>query len=300
MADRAEDKAQFKDSAVVANPTLKVDELFSVRGKVALVTGGSRGIGLMIAKAYVQNGAKVYISARKKEVCERVAAELTKLGPGSCHSLPADLVSDEACRALVATLSQKEDKLHILVNNAGATWGGSFDEFPDSAWNKIMTLNVSSIWNLTRACFTLLKNGSGGSMNPSHVINIGSVAGHPAVSVFDNAPSYAASKAACAQVSRMLAGKFCRDGINVNCIQPAVFPSKMTYDYQLKSDKTQEQAKQTHPVGRWGHENDMAGLAMFLSTRASAFVTGETICNDGGQAHIRGAEMLPAGMSAKL
>jgi len=296
----ADDEAQFKESTVIANPVLKVEELFSVKGKVALVTGGSRGIGLMISKAYVQNGAKVFISARKKDVCDRVAAELTKLGPGTCTSLPADLNSDEACRALVAELAKQEDKLDILVNNAGATWGGTFDEFPDKAWNKIMTLNVTSIWNLTRACFPLLKKASGGNMNPSHVINIGSVAGEPSANVFDNAPSYAASKAACAQVSRMLAAKFCKDGINVNCIQPAVFPSKMTFDYQLKSEQGQEQARKTHPVGRWGHENDMAGLALFLSTRASAFVTAETICCDGGLAHIRGAEMLPAGASAKL
>merc|ERR1711920_846005 len=130
--------------------------------------------------------------------------------------------------------------------------------------------------------------------------NIGSTAGHPQANVFDNAPSYHASKAAAAQVSRLLAAKFCRDGINVNCIQPAVFPSKMTFDYQLRDAKLQEQAARSHPVGRYDHENDMAGLALFLSTRASAFVTGETICLDGGMAHITGTNMLPPGASAKL
>merc|ERR1711920_386722 len=118
--------------------------------------------------------------------------------------------------------------------------------------------------------------------------NIGSTAGHPQANVFDNAPSYHASKAAAAQVTRWLAAKFCREGITVNCIQPAVFPSKMTYDYQLKTDNADEATKTRHPVGRYGHENDMAGLAIFLSSRASAFITGSTILNDGGSAHISG------------
>jgi len=285
--------AQFRDSQVVHNPILAVSELFGVSGKVALVTGGSRGIGLMIAKALVQNGARVYISARKANVCDRVAAELSQLGPGSCVSLPADLVSDKACVALAAQLAEKEEKLHILVNNAGATWGGSFEDFPEAAWGKIMTLNVASVFNLTRACYAMLKKGSGGNMDPAHVITIGSVAGEPNANVFDNAPSYHASKAAASQVTRWLAAKFCREGIVANCIQPAVFPSKMTYDYQLKSDKGDEMSARSHPVGRYGHENDMAGLALFLSSRASAFVTGETISLDGGMAHVQGAQMLP-------
>lgn len=292
--DRAELRAQFRDSQVVRNPMLDVSELFGVRGKVALVTGGSRGIGLMIAKGLVQNGARVYISARKAEVCDKVAEELHNMGPGTCTSLPGDeLDSDEACRRLAQKVADREDRLHILVNNAGTTWGGTFEDFPEQAWNKIMTLNVSSVFHLTRACHPMLKKGSGGSMDPSHVITIGSVAGHPRASVFDNAPSYHASKAAAAQVTRWLAARFCREGITVNCIQPAVFPSKMTYDYQLKTDKGDEVSRRMHPVGRYGHENDMAGLALFLSSRASAFVTGETICCDGGTAYIQGAESLP-------
>eukprot|EP00930_Biecheleria_cincta_P052954 TRINITY_DN38256_c0_g1_i1.p1 TRINITY_DN38256_c0_g1~~TRINITY_DN38256_c0_g1_i1.p1 ORF type:complete len:298 (-),score=52.47 TRINITY_DN38256_c0_g1_i1:132-1025(-) len=292
--DRSVAESQFKDSHVVRNPALNITELFSVRDKVALVTGGSRGIGLMIAKALVENGARVYISARKAEVCDQVAAELSRMGPGSCTSLPGDeLNSDQACISLASKLAAKEDKLHILVNNAGATWGGSFEDFPDHAWNKIMSLNVASIFNLTRACYGLLKKGSGGNLDPAHVISIGSVAGHPSANVFDNAPSYHASKAAAAQVTRWLAAKFCREGIVVNCIQPAVYPSKMTFDYQLKTESGEEAAKNFHPVGRYGHESDMAGLAIFLSSRASAFITGETICSDGGAAHIQGAERLP-------
>lgn len=291
---RGELRAQFRDSQVSRNSGLQITELFGVKGKVALVTGGSRGIGLMIAKGLVENGAKVYISARKAEVCDRVAEELNKLGPGSCVSLAGDeLTSDAACRGLAKRLAERESRLHILVNNAGATWGGTFEKFPDEAWSKIMTLNVASVFNLTRACHDLLKAGSNGNMDPSHVITIGSVAGEPRANYFDNAPSYHASKAAASQVTRWLAARFCRDGICVNCIQPAVFPSKMTYDYQLKDEKGDKFAKMGHPVGRYGHEDDMAGLAIFLSSRASAFVTGETISCDGGTAHISGHERLP-------
>jgi len=292
--DRGSLRSQFLESEVVRNPILAIGELFSVRGKVALVTGGSRGIGLMIAKGLVENGARVYISARKAEVCDRVAAELARMGPGTCYSLPGDeLNSDRACKSLAAKLAEKEEKLDILVNNAGTTWGGTFEDFPDQAWGKVMALNVASIFNLTRACCPMLKKATGGSMDPAHVINIGSTAGHPVASPFDNAPSYHASKAAAAQVTRWLAARFCREGIVVNCIQPAVFPSKMTYDYQLKTEKGDEASMRMHPVGRYGHENDMAGLALFLASRASAFVTGSTICCDGGMAHIQGADRLP-------
>mmetsp|Transcript_23141 Transcript_23141/g.53029 ORF Transcript_23141/g.53029 Transcript_23141/m.53029 type:complete len:298 (-) Transcript_23141:2-895(-) len=292
--ERGKVKAEFLNSEVARNPDLEVSSLFSVKDKVALVTGGSRGIGLMIAKGLVENGARVYISARKAAVCDKVAAELNKMGPGTCISLSGDeLSSDEACRRLAGRLGEKEEKLHILVNNAGATWGGSFEDFPDAAWNKIMSLNVASIFNLTRACHAMLQKGSNGSMDPAHVINIGSVAGHPQASPFDNAPSYHASKAAAAQVTRWLAARLCREGICVNCIQPAVFPSKMTFDFQLKTEKGDEMAMRTHPVGRYGHENDMAGLAIFLSSRASAFVTGSAISCDGGMAHIQGADRLP-------
>lgn len=288
------ERAQFLSSKVVRNPTLAIDEIFGVKGRVALVTGGSRGIGLMIAKALVENGAKVYISARKADVCDRVAKELTSMGPGTCVALGGvELVSDAACRELAGRVSALEDRLHILVNNAGTTWGTPFESFPDEAWGKVMTLNVASIFNLTRACHALLLKGSGGNMEPSHVINIGSVAGHPSASVFDNSPSYHASKAAAAQVTRWLAARFCREGIVVNCIQPAVFPSKMTFDYQLKTEQGEEMSKAMHPVGRYGHENDMAGLALFLSSRASAFITGSAICLDGGMAHIQGAHTLP-------
>lgn len=288
---RSEIAAQFKDSEVVDNPTLVVSDLFSVKDKVALVTGGSRGIGLMIAKGLVKNGARVYISARKSKVCDRVAEELSRLGPGKCISLSGDeLNTDEACRKLAGRLAEKEDKLHILVNNAGATWGYQKDmnDFPDSAWNKVMSVNVASIFNLTRACHPMLLKGSGGNMEPSHVINIGSVAGHTNSNIFDNAPSYAASKAAVANLTRWLAAKFCKEGINVNCIQPAVFPSKMTFDFQLKSERSEDAAAASHPVGRYGHENDMVGLALFLSSRASAFVTASAIDCDGGVAHITG------------
>eukprot|EP00746_Dinoflagellata_sp_MGD_P053087 gnl/MRDRNA2_/MRDRNA2_23424_c0_seq1.p1 gnl/MRDRNA2_/MRDRNA2_23424_c0~~gnl/MRDRNA2_/MRDRNA2_23424_c0_seq1.p1 ORF type:complete len:262 (+),score=62.53 gnl/MRDRNA2_/MRDRNA2_23424_c0_seq1:26-787(+) len=247
----------------------------------------------MAAQALVENGATVYINARKADVCERVAAELTALGPGKCFALPADLTFDQKCVDLAKRLSEKESKLHVLVNNAGATWGApSMEEFPENGWTKVMALNVYSIFNLTRACVPLLKAASGGNLDPSHVINIGSVAGVMA-SALDNAPSYMVSKAGVAHVTRWLAGNLCRQGICVNNIQPAVFPSKMTFDYQLRDEKAAEATVRVHPVGRYGDELDMAGMILYLSSRASAFVTGESICLDGGMANIRDADKLP-------
>mmetsp|Transcript_50724 Transcript_50724/g.147692 ORF Transcript_50724/g.147692 Transcript_50724/m.147692 type:complete len:300 (+) Transcript_50724:111-1010(+) len=295
-----ESRAQFRDSKVVGNPALPIGTLFSVAGRVALVTGGSRGIGLMIAKALVQNGAKVYITARSGAVCDRVAAELTKLGPGSCVSLPGDVTSEEACRAVAATIAKNDGQLHILVNNAGIVSFAAYDEFPTSAWAKEMGVNVTSIFALTRACTPLLVAGSGGNMNPTHVINVGSANGHPVGNVFDRSPAYTASKAAVAQLTRWFAAKLCRDGVCVNCIEPAVFPSKMAFDHHLVSEEATDAVRLNHPMGRIGHENDMAGIVLFLASRASAFVTGECIGVDGGMANLRGAERLPLGTSAKL
>eukprot|EP00747_Dinoflagellata_sp_TGD_P023434 gnl/TRDRNA2_/TRDRNA2_129804_c0_seq1.p1 gnl/TRDRNA2_/TRDRNA2_129804_c0~~gnl/TRDRNA2_/TRDRNA2_129804_c0_seq1.p1 ORF type:complete len:315 (-),score=65.52 gnl/TRDRNA2_/TRDRNA2_129804_c0_seq1:100-996(-) len=283
---------EFLGSKVQRNPALGISSLFGVKGKVALITGGSRGIGLMAAKALVENGAKVYVSARKADVCEAVAQTLNSLGPGQCFALPADVSTDKACKELAAQLQAKESKLDILMNNAGATWGSSFEDHPESAWGKVMSLNVASIFHLTRACTPMLLAASGGNLNPSHVINIGSVGGEIS-SVGDNNPAYLTSKAAVAHLTKHLAGYFARKGVVVNNIQPGVFPSKMTFDYQLKTEKGVEMSANMHPVGRVGTEEDMAGLVIFLSSRASAFVTGESINLEGGVANIRNAHLLP-------
>eukprot|EP00949_MAST-11_sp_MAST-11-sp1_P000947 g947.t1 len=237
----------------------------------------------MICKALVDNGSKVYVVSRKEEVCQRVADELSRVGPGSAVPLPANLNSDAACRELAAEISRREEKVDCLVNNAGITWGAPFLDFPDEAWGKVFTLNVATVFNLTRAFIPLLKRASRGNTDPSHVINIGSVAGNPtSAQVMDVAPSYAASKAAVNKVTQILAANLVKDHINVNCIAPAVFPSKMTYKHYLKSAETTEMAISMHPVGRVGSGEDMAGMVLFLASQASAFVTGSTLYLDGG------------------
>ena len=169
----------------------RTEDLFSMRGKICVVTGGSRGIGLMIAKAYVENGAKVYVSSRKKDACDLVARELTNLGPGTAVSMPADISSDAGCKELAERIAKQERRIDVLVNNAGVTWGSPFETFPEMAWERVMTLNVASVFNMTRACVPLLREASKGNLNPSHVINITSVAGHPDSAPEDDiAPSY--------------------------------------------------------------------------------------------------------------
>eukprot|EP00732_Lithocolla_globosa_P006103 Lithocolla_globosa_v1_NODE_6844_length_1028_cov_17.869476.p1 type:complete len:287 gc:universal NODE_6844_length_1028_cov_17.869476:956-96(-) len=266
------------------------DRLFSLQGKVCIVTGGSRGIGLMMAKTFVENGAKAYIVSRKKKACDEVADALNRLGlPGKAVSFPADVGSDAACKKLAADIGELETKVDVLINNAGITWGDDFDDFPEEAWGKTFNLNVTALFQLTRAFVPLLKKASNGNLDPSHVINVSSVGGNlDSSSRLDNAPSYAASKAAANKVTQSLAAYLVEDHINVNCIAPAVFPSKMTYNYQLKSDDLAKLTESGHPVGRYGNESDMAGLTIFLSTKASAFVTGSIIKLDGGTTAIRG------------
>ncbi|KAK3287132.1 hypothetical protein CYMTET_5361 [Cymbomonas tetramitiformis] len=211
---------------MLGNEPLSAANLFSVAGKHALVTGGSRGIGLMIAKAFVSNGAIVYISARKKEACDKCAEDLTHMGPGKCISLPADLTSDAACRKLASAVANETDKLDILVNNAGATWGSSLEDFPEEAWRKVMDLNVASVFNLTRACLTLLKAASRGASDPARVINISSINGH-STDRMNNNFSYSASKAAVSHLTKILATSLTPDGITVNALAPGFFPSKV-------------------------------------------------------------------------
>jgi NAD(P)-dependent dehydrogenase (short-subunit alcohol dehydrogenase family) len=233
----------------------------------------------------VENGAKVYVCSRTKAACDAVAAALTLLpGPGTAVSAPFDLRTDANCRAAAACV--EEDALDVLVNNAGATWGDDFETFPEKAWDKVMTLNVTSVFQLTRALRPKLAAASRGNMDPSHVINIGSIGGELA-SPYSNNPSYLASKAAVAHLTRYLAAILLADAVNVNCIAPGVFPSKMTYDYQLASEGSSEMAARMHPVGRVGAAADMGALAIYLSSRASAFVTGQVLNLDGGSTAIR-------------
>ncbi len=254
--------------------SLKINDLFSVAGKTALVTGGSRGIGLMIAQAFVENGAKVYISARKASVCEEVAQSLSALG--TCIALPADLATQEGRNTIVKYLNEQESNLDILINNAGAAWGAPFETYPEEGYDKVMDINVKAIFMLTQQLLPLLeKNAS--TQNPARVINIGSIDGL-SVSDLDNY-AYGASKAAVHHLTKVLAVKLANKGITFNAIAPGPFESKMT-EWMLGT--MQEQIEASCPLGRIGSPGDMAGLALFLSSAAGAYVNGAVIPLDGG------------------
>jgi len=251
-----------------------VSDLFSIEGKTALVTGGSRGIGAMIARGFVEAGATVYISSRKKDVCDEMAAELSKLG--TCVSLPADLATEAACIDLAAEIASRESRLHILVNNAGATWGAPLAEFPADAWDKVLDLNVKSPFFLTRALLPQLEAAATAD-DPARVINIGSI---DAIQVpMLETYSYSSSKAALHQLTRHLARNLGRKHITVNAIAPGPFESKMMA--ATLRDFGDSIAKSS-PLGRIGRPDDMAGAAIFLASRAGAYVTGAVLPVDGG------------------
>lgn len=250
--------------------------LFSLEGRTALVTGGSRGIGKMIAEAFVAQGAKVYISSRKAGVCDEVAAELSA-GGGQCISLPQDISTVEGCQTLARRYQELEPQLDILVNNAGAAWAANFDEFPESGWDKVMDLNVKSPFFLTQALHGALAR-SGTHERPAKVINITSIDGiklNPLETY-----SYHASKSALIYLTRRLAAKLVKDKIVVTSIAPGPFASEMN---RAARDHAEEVAKRV-PLGRIGMDEDMAGTAVFLASRAGDYVVGDTIVLDGGVA----------------
>ena len=253
-----------------------VPSLFSIKGKTALVTGGSRGIGLMIARGYLEAGAKVYISSRKKDVCDQVARELSESTGGACESLPADLSTVEGCNLLASELAKREDKLHILVNNAGAAWGAKIEEYPEAGWDKVMDTNVKGIFFLTKACLPLLEKAAT-AQDPARVINIGSIDGL-AVSEMENY-AYGPSKAAVHHLTRNLAVHIGGRNITVNAVAPGPFESHMT---KHVLDAFKKNIERTCPLKRIGSPADMAGVAIYLASRAAAYVNGVTIAVDGG------------------
>ena len=227
----------------------------------------------MIARGYVEAGAKVYISSRKKDTCDQAAAELSR--SGHCVSLPGDCGTEAGCRALADAYGAREDRLHILVNNAGANWGAPLAEYPDSAWDKVLALNVKGIFHLTRALHGQLEKAAAPG-DPARVINVGSIDGiqAPALETY----AYSASKAAVHHLSRVLAHKFAPT-IPVNAVAPGPFESKMMHE---TLERFRDVIVGTCPMGRIGDPDDMAGVAIYLASKAGAYVTGAVIPVDGG------------------
>lgn len=257
--------------------SLRIDSLFSVAGKIAVVTGGSRGIGKMIASGFVENGIKTYITARKADACTATAVELTALGGAECIAIPADLSSKSGRDAFVAELKSRESHLDILVNNAGAAWGAPFEDYPDAGYDKVMDINVKAVFTLTRDLLPLLREGADRE-NPSRVINIGSIDGLR-VSTMDNF-AYGASKAAVHFLTKNLAVRLAPKGVTVNAIAPGAFESQMM-DWTLSQHR--EQIERENPLGRIGRPADMAGLALYLVAPASKYMTGQVLAIDGGR-----------------
>jgi len=250
--------------------------LFDISGRVAVVTGGSRGIGAMIARGYVENGVKTYICSRTEDQAAQTAQELSRFG--QCIALPADLSTMDGIKSFVAEIKSRERKIDILVNNAGAVWGAPIDDFPESGWDKVMDLNVKSVFFLTQKFLPLLR-GAATAQRTARVINIASVDGQwvPQFETY----SYSASKAAVIHMTRVLARRLARDHIAVNAIAPGPFPSDMT---QSLLDKQKDQLLGQIPLGRIGAAEDMAGAAIYLASPAASYVTGITLTVDGGWA----------------
>jgi 2-deoxy-D-gluconate 3-dehydrogenase len=249
-------------------------QLFSLKGRSALITGGSRGIGKMIAEGFVAQGARVYISSRKAEVCNQTAAELSN-GGGTCVSLPMDVSTLDGARALAAAYAAHEPTLDILVNNAGAAWLAAFDDFPERGWDKVMDLNVRSPFFVTQA-FAQPLRARATRDRPAKVINIASIDGIYLTPL--ETYSYAASKAALIQLTRLMAARLIKDHIVVSAIAPGPFKSDMNINAR---DREAETAAHV-PALRIGTDLDMAGAAIFLASRAGDYVVGSVVTVDGG------------------
>jgi NAD(P)-dependent dehydrogenase (short-subunit alcohol dehydrogenase family) len=251
-------------------------ELFSVAGKIVLVTGGSRGIGLMIAQGFVEAGARVIVSSRKPDVCAAVAAQLSSIG--DCAAIPADLSTMDAASRLAEQVLEAYPSLHVLVNNAGATWGAPLEAYPESAFDKLWAVNVKAVFRLTAALLPGLR-AAASAEDPARVINIGSVDGLrvPALENY----AYAGSKAAVHMLTRQLAHHLAPEHITVNAIAPGPFESKMMA-FALDDPSMRSAIEHQVPLGRIGRPDDMAGAAIFLASRAGAYLTGAVIPVDGG------------------
>jgi NAD(P)-dependent dehydrogenase (short-subunit alcohol dehydrogenase family) len=268
-----------------------IDNLFNVQGLNVLVSGGGRGIGLMIAKGFVENGANVYICSRDVTQIRKAEDRLNQLGPGKCYAFQCDLSDIKNCSKLTETLISefKLTKLHVLVNNSGTSWGAPLLSTSEEGWNKVMNLNVKALFFLTKALVPLLENAAS-SDGRANIINIGSVAGIQ----HQVAPTYAydVSKAAVIHLSKKLATDLAPININVNCIAPGLFPSRMSNQLlKYASESSLDAMVRNIPLGRLGKPQDMAGVCLFLSSRAGAYITGTVIPVDGGYLVHRSARL---------
>jgi NAD(P)-dependent dehydrogenase (short-subunit alcohol dehydrogenase family) len=254
-------------------------DLFDLTGKVAVVTGGTRGIGLMMARGLLQAGARVYISSRKPEAGDAAVAELSTFG--KVVSIPADLSTEDECRRLASEVGEREDELDILVNNAGATWGEPMETFPESAWDKVLDLNLKSPFFLSRAFLPLLEEAATQD-DPARIVNVGSIDGlHvPPMHTY----SYSSSKAALHHLTRVLARELGPRHVTVNAVAPGPFESKMM---AATLDAFGKEIAARAPLGRIGRPDDMAGVVVYLTSRAGSYVTGSVIAVDGGIATTR-------------
>jgi NAD(P)-dependent dehydrogenase (short-subunit alcohol dehydrogenase family) len=252
------------------------DPLFSVAGKVVLITGGAQGLGRMIAEGFVRRGAQVFITSRKADIVEAAAAEMS--AHGACEGIAADLSTTEATEELARTIAARTDKLHVLINNAGKTWGAKLESFPAKAWATVMAVNVQMPFQLIRDLLPLLER-TGTPGDPARIINIGSVAGKVVEPL--NAYSYAASKAGIHHLSRTLAPELAPRRITINVVVPGYFPSQMTASIRGDEEKL-DQTLAHIPQGRLGAPTDIQGACIFLASQAGAYSTGTELVVDGG------------------
>ncbi|KAH2178366.1 hypothetical protein KXX05_002609 [Aspergillus fumigatus] len=257
---------------------MDTQSLFNVEGKVVLVTGGAKGIGRMISEGYVTNGATVYISSRDAKACEKAVQELNAIGRGKAYAIPANFYKEEECQKLAEEIAKRESKLHVLVNNSGSNWGAPYDEYPSSAWTRVLTLNLHRVFDLTKLLTPLLEK-AGAPNDPARIINIGSIDGLrvPALETF----AYSASKAGLHHLSRVLAHHLGKRNITSNTLACGPFESKMM---AATLEKFRDAIEGANPLGRIGTPQDVAGACLFLSSRAGAYINGATITVDGGSA----------------